>query len=105
MRHQNADSSQWVRLLCTRSERPNGCRSHNNVDEIASPHVHPKGSEQGIVAGQTGRLEVDKTALGDLRFGSKADIGARPINVPFTPKADIGTQLCDVCFVPKADIT
>src|SRR5215471_10504009 len=34
----------------------------------------PRGSGQGIVAGQTGRLEVDKTALGDVRFGSKADI-------------------------------
>jgi hypothetical protein len=31
-------------------------------------------SEQGIVAGQTGRLEVVKTALANVRFGSKADI-------------------------------
>jgi len=30
----------------------------------------PQGSEQGIVAGQTGRLEVVKTALGNVRFGS-----------------------------------
>jgi hypothetical protein len=27
-----------------------------------------------IVAGQSGRLEVVKTALGNVRFGSKADI-------------------------------
>jgi hypothetical protein len=27
-----------------------------------------------MVAGQTGRPEVDKTALDDVRFGSKADI-------------------------------
>ena len=30
----------------------------------------PQGSEQGIVAGQTGRLEVVKTALGNVRFRS-----------------------------------
>ena len=39
----------------------------------------------------------------DVRCGSKADIGARPINVCFTPKADIGTQSWNVRFVPKAD--
>jgi hypothetical protein len=38
---------------------------------IASPQG---GSAQGIVAAQTARLEVDKTALGNVRFGSKADI-------------------------------
>jgi hypothetical protein len=47
----------------------------------------PQGSEQGIVPGQTGRLEVDKTALSNVRFGSKADIAAFPINVRFTPKS------------------
>jgi hypothetical protein len=46
---------------------------------IASPQC----SEQGIiVAGQTGRLEVVKTALSNVRFGSKA-----PLNVRFTPKS------------------
>jgi len=39
-----------------------------------------------------------------VRFGSKADIAALPINVRFTPKADIGTQSRNVRFVPKADI-
>src|SRR5262249_30249594 len=34
----------------------------------------------------------------DVRFGSKADIGACP------PTADIGTQPWNVRFVPKADI-
>jgi hypothetical protein len=34
----------------------------------------PQGSAQGIAAAQTARLEVDKTALGNVRFGSKADI-------------------------------
>ena len=33
-------------------------------------------SERRIVAGQTGRLEVVKLALGNVRFGSKADIAA-----------------------------
>jgi hypothetical protein len=28
----------------------------------------PQGSAQGIVAAQTARLEVDKTALGNVRF-------------------------------------
>jgi hypothetical protein len=34
----------------------------------------PQGIQQGIVAGETGRLEVVKTALGNVRFGSEADI-------------------------------
>jgi hypothetical protein len=44
-------------------------------------------SEQGIVAGQTGRLEVVKTALANVRFGSKADIVRDQLNVRFTPKS------------------
>jgi hypothetical protein len=36
------------------------------LNEIASSHCQPpKGSKRGIVAGQTGRLEVVKTALSD----------------------------------------
>jgi len=42
---------------------------------------------QGIVAGQTGTLEVARSGLGNVRFGSKADIGAPPSNVRFTPKS------------------
>ena len=64
----------------------------------------PQGSEQGIVAGQTGRLEVVKTALSDVRFGSKPDIGALASNFRFTPKTDMDQHGRDVCFVPKADI-
>src|SRR5215469_10130185 len=48
---------------------------------------------------------IHPTASSDVRFGSKADIGARPSNVPLRPKADIGTQPRDVRFVPKADIS
>jgi hypothetical protein len=55
----------------------------NSRRRIASP----QGSKQGIVAGQTGRLEVVKTALSDVRFGSKADIQAPSSDVRFTPKS------------------
>jgi hypothetical protein len=55
---------------------------------IASPQC----SEQGIiVAGQTGRQEVVKTALSNVRFGSKADIAGCLINVRFTPKGGYGS--------------
>jgi hypothetical protein len=40
----------------------------------------------------------------DVCFGSKAEIGARPINVRVTPKADMDRHRCDVRFVPKADM-
>jgi len=47
----------------------------------------PQGSKQGIVAGQTGRLEVVKTALSNVCFGSKADIRPKELDVRFTPKS------------------
>jgi hypothetical protein len=40
-----------------------------------------------MVAGRTGSLEVVESVLGDVCFGSKADIGALSINVRFTPKS------------------
>jgi hypothetical protein len=42
--------------------------------------------------------------VSDVRFGSKADIAASPINVRLPPKADIRADYQDVCFVAKADI-
>src|SRR5215831_4422319 len=59
----------------------------------------PQGSEQGIVAGQTGWLEVDKTALGDVRFGSKADIASDQPNVRFTPESghSLAQLSCPLC--------
>ena len=43
--------------------------------------------------------------LGDVRFGSKADITASNLDVRFLPqKADIDWQLSHVRFVPRADI-
>ena len=38
-----------------------------------------------------------------VRFGSKADIAARLVNVRFTPNSDTDQRGRDVCFVPKAD--
>jgi len=60
-----------------------------------------------MVAGQTGSLEVVGSELGNVRFGSKADIAAPPTNVRFTTKsgwelagASASTQqlrqLCDI---------
>ena len=46
-----------------------------------------------------------------VRFGSKADIAALPINVRFTPKsalppkADMDQSRCDVRFVPEATLS
>jgi len=40
-----------------------------------------------MVAGQTGILEVVWPSPSNVRFGSKADIDARPRNVCFTPKS------------------
>jgi hypothetical protein len=61
----------------------------------------PQGSTQGIVAAQTARLEVDKTALSNVRFGSKADILTISRHVRFTPKsghwrATVGRPLCAI---------
>src|SRR5215469_1044648 len=36
---------------------------------------------------QTGRVEVVRRSLADVRFGSKADISACPRHVRFTPKS------------------
>ena len=57
----------------------------------------------GIVPGQTGRLEVVRELLGNVRFGSKADMGLPLIDVRLPPKADIGSTYQDVRFVPEAD--
>ena len=40
----------------------------------------------------------------NVRFGSKADIGAGPRDVRFTPKSRHWNSVVDVRFVPKADI-
>ena len=52
-----------------------------------------------MVAGQTGSLEVEGSVLGNVRFGSKADIAAPPINVRFTPKSGhrLARAPCPLC--------
>jgi len=49
----------------------------------------PKGSEQGIVAGQTGWPEVDKTALGDAALGQKQTSEQVRVMSALPPKADM----------------
>src|SRR5215472_4768343 len=68
-----------------------------------APSHRPSQSEECIVAGQTGRLEVVRLAQGDVRFGSKADIARHQLNVRFPPEADIAERDWHVRFVPKAD--
>jgi hypothetical protein len=48
---------------------------------IASPQRHGRRHRNGLDL----RLEVVKTALCDVRFGSKADIGLLRADVRFTP--------------------
>src|SRR6516164_4254185 len=74
-------------LCCARAASGHAAAPPTSVMNSRRLIASPQGSEQGIVAGQTGRLEVDKTALGDVRFGSKADIEAPPPDVRFTPKS------------------
>src|SRR5262252_4261218 len=73
---------------CARRTPANGCRSRNSIDEIAAPHCRPPGS------GQTGGLEVVKSALSNVRFGSIADICGAKRHVRFAPKS--GYQLSEV---------
>src|SRR5215469_1816264 len=88
-------------LLRTRRERP--CRhTANKRDELAPPHLFAPTRKRHIVAGQSGK--VVRLPLGDVRFGSKADIGAVRAMSALPPKADIAERRRDVRFVPKADI-
>jgi len=57
-----------------------------------------------MVAGRAGSLEVVGSALGNVRFGSKADIVAPPTNVRFIPESGHRNSLGKCRFVPKADI-
>jgi hypothetical protein len=50
-----------------------------------------------------GDLSQQQFCEAHVRFGSKADIGAPPIDVRFTPKADIAESDRHVRFVPIAD--
>ena len=54
-----------------------------------------------MVAGRAGSLEVVGSALGNVRFGSKADIVAPPTNVRFIPESGHRNSLGKCRFVPK----
>ena len=73
-----------VRLLCAPSKRPYHGRAGNSFNEVASPHCLPQVSAGGIVAGQTGKLEVVKTALSNVR---SSDIARVTRQVRFTPQS------------------
>ena len=61
---------------------------------------------KSAVSNYSKQLLFDHPRLGNVRFGSKADIGACVcVMSALPPKADIGTHSRDVCFVPEADIT
>src|SRR6516225_3961539 len=80
-------SNQWhCRLLCTHSERPGRSGGTDKAEKCAPSHC-PSQARERIVTGQTGRLEVVKLALGNVRFGSKADIDVCPSDVRFTSES------------------
>ena len=63
--------------------------------------------QQGFTTGgmgSDGHFAWQQSSGPNVRFGSKADIAPRQINVCFTPKADIETRPRHVRFVPQADI-
>ena len=101
---QDADVPHGYFWLCAHRKRPEGRCTAEKRDELAPPHCLSQTGNR-IVAGQTRRLEVVKLALGNVRFGSKADIAASPTNVRFTPESGHRQRNCDVRFVPKADTT
>jgi len=49
--------------------------------------ISPSQAGEWIVAGQTSGLEVVKTALRNVRFGSKGDMRLRSSDVRFSPKS------------------
>jgi hypothetical protein len=82
-----ADNKPW-RLFRTRRKRPRAGAAEQR-DEIASSHAR---LQQGFTTGGMGsarHFARQQSSGPNVRFGSKADIGARPRNVRFVPKADI----------------
>src|SRR6516165_3379425 len=74
------------RLLCACGERPSHGAAAGKANKFAPSHGPSQVLRSGMVAGQTGSLEVVESALGDVRFGSKADIALVKSDVRFTPK-------------------
>ena len=50
----------------------------------------------------TGRLEVVRSALGNVRFGSLADIEASPRHVRFTPNSGHWNSVVECPLYPKS---
>jgi hypothetical protein len=74
-----------IRLLRVSIERPCRHRAADQANKFAPSHCPSQVLESGMVAGQTGRLEVVRLWTGNVRFGSRADIAVRLRNVRFTP--------------------
>src|SRR5215472_4407104 len=83
---ENANMPDTIGLLGTRPKRPSG-RNSNSFNEIAASHYLLQGPGSDIVAGQTSRSEGAGAMDVHVRFGSKADIAARPRHVRFTPES------------------
>src|SRR5262249_9021146 len=64
----------------------------------------PRGSEEGIVAGQSGRLEVVRSGSPMSALGQKQTLAPVRVMSALPPKADIDRPGHNVRFVPEADI-
>jgi len=84
--HKYPDLPHCRRLLCACGERPSHGAAAGKANKFAPSHGPSQVLRSGMVAGQTGSLEVVESALGDVRFGSKADIALVKSDVRFTPK-------------------
>src|SRR5262249_40591687 len=94
---QYANPPQSFGLLRSQCKRPCGRRT-NKRDEVAPPHCLPRGSDRASYR-VTGRLEVVRLTLGNVRFGSKADMAAHSLDVRFTPKSGHWNSVakCPLC--------
>ena len=80
------DAPHLLALLRVRRKRPRR-RPAEQSNKLAPPHPPAVAlSDRRIVAGQSGRLKVVKTAPGDVHFGSKADMTLSNRHVRFTPQ-------------------
>jgi len=55
-----------------------------------------------MIAGRAGSLEVVGSALGNVRFGSKADIPLRLADVRFTPKSGHWNSVVECLLCAKS---
>src|SRR5262249_47726052 len=81
-RANEGDAVRLCSFLRARRNRPRGQNS-NSFNAIASSHFLPRSSGHSMVPAQT----CPGSGPAHVRFGSKADIGARPIDVRLTPES------------------